>query len=103
MFNGKILKRWRVKREISMARLAELVGCNANDISRYENHGRFPRPGRIKKLAEVLGIKATELLSSDDAVRDRLDMVLNELTESEVAKVLAGALELLEKRNRREI
>ena len=98
MFNGKILKRWRVKREISMARLADMVGCSANDISRYENQGRLPRPGRIKRLAEVLGIKETELLSSDDAVRDRLDMVLDELTEADVAKVLAGALELLEKR-----
>lgn len=103
MFNGKILKRYRVKREISMARLAQLVGCSVNDISRYENQGRLPRPGRIKKIAEVLGINESELLSSDCVVRDRLDMVLCELTEAETAKVLAGALELLEKRTRCDI
>lgn len=101
MFNGKILKRWRVKREMSMARLAELAGCSANDISRYENQGRLPRTTRIKKLAEVLGIKESDLLNSNDTIRSRLEMILNELTEAEIAKVLAEALELLEKRAKR--
>ncbi|HPS53468.1 MAG TPA: helix-turn-helix transcriptional regulator [Phycisphaerae bacterium] len=100
MFNGKILRRWRVKREISMAKLAELVGCSANDISRYENQGRLPRPARVKKLADVLGIRENELTNSGDVVRDRLEIVLNEMTEVELAKLLADALELLEKRDK---
>lgn len=97
MFDGLFLKRLRLKKGYSMAKLAKDAGCSINDISRYENQGRVPRPGRIKKLAATLGVSEIELANSADPVRRRLDSLLDELSEAQKAKALAFVLELLEK------
>lgn len=60
----KNLKYYRLKNNMSMKELASLVGVSSMAISYYESGERRPGIDTIKALADVLGVKVTDFLSS---------------------------------------
>ena len=62
----KNLKYYRLKNNMSRKELASLAGISPMSVSYYENGERRPGMDTIKKLAEVLGVKVTDFLSSRD-------------------------------------
>ena len=52
---GEKLKAARLAAGLTQAQLAEKVGCQQRDISRWENGLREPVASTLKKLAEAIG------------------------------------------------
>lgn len=67
--DGAKLKRWRLRRLMSVRDLAERSGVNHSAISQIERGLRQPHPRTIGKLAEALEVDPGELLKGegDDA------------------------------------
>ena len=63
---GKNLKYYRLKNNLSMKELADLVHLSAMSISYYEKEERRPDMKTIKALADVLNIKVTDFLARRD-------------------------------------
>lgn len=52
---GSEIKRERIAQRYSQRQLAEIVGCNQQDIYRYEKDLATPIGERLKKIADALG------------------------------------------------
>ena len=90
---GKRLRHLREEKKrtdprFSLRQFAEMAGISATFLSKVET-GDFdpPRPEKIKKMAELLGVDADELL----ALAGRVDPELNEIIR-EQPKVMADFL-----------
>ena len=57
------IKRLREKKELSMEELGLSVGVSWQTIQQWENGKTAPKRTRIDKVAEVLGVSSTELVS----------------------------------------
>lgn len=64
---GKNLKYYRLKNNMSMKELADLVQISPMAISHYEKEERKPDMQTIKALAEVLHIRVTDFLANRDS------------------------------------
>lgn len=64
---GKNLKYYRLKNNMSMKELADLVHISPMAISYYEKEERKPDMQTIKELAKALHIKVTDFLANRDA------------------------------------
>ena len=70
---GEQIRRYRREQDLTQAELADRVGINKQNISRYESGRVEPRKTTLRKLAEVFGISIDELMgtiapANDDAV-----------------------------------
>lgn len=59
---GSNLKKYREQKKIKQSELAEKIGVNQKDISRWERGERVPGAENIKKIAETLNVSADKLL-----------------------------------------
>jgi transcriptional regulator with XRE-family HTH domain len=59
--NVELLKELRIDRGLSQRRLSELAGVSNTTVWHIEN-GAAARPDTLKKLADVLGVRASELV-----------------------------------------
>lgn len=59
---GEKLKAARLAAGLTQGQLAEKVGCQQRDVSRWENGSREPRATTLKKLAQALGCSMDELV-----------------------------------------
>jgi len=57
---GPFLRRMRLRRGISQARLAELLGCDRTYIWRLEHHDRHPSKFFLQSLTTVLNFSVDE-------------------------------------------
>lgn len=64
---GKNLKYYRLKNNMSMKELADLVHVSPMSISNYEKEERRPDMQTIKALAKVLNVRVTDFLANRDA------------------------------------
>ena len=62
--NGKLIKKLREQRALSLTDLAQIAGLNRVTINRIENGKQKPMPRTIRKLAEALQVKVEELILS---------------------------------------
>ena len=60
------LKIERIRKRLTQAELAELVGVNTFMIGRYETGDAKPRIDTLKKIAEVLDTTMETLMDDDD-------------------------------------
>lgn len=63
---GLKLKLARVKRNLTQAELANMVGITGQTISYYEREQREPRLGTIVSIAQALDADITELFFKED-------------------------------------
>ncbi|MBE5943879.1 MAG: helix-turn-helix transcriptional regulator [Lachnospiraceae bacterium] len=79
---GKIIKNARLKKEYTQEELATLVGVKKSAVAKWEN-GRVSEIKRsnLKKLAEALDLKPTELLGSNESQHDMSDINFHLLCE----------------------
>ncbi len=61
MFNKDFMRKLREQKKLSMAQLAELVGCSAAHISHLENGQKEPTGRMLFFLAKSLGCTMDEL------------------------------------------
>ena len=61
MFNKDLMRKMRENKELSMAQLAEMVGCSAAFISRLENGQKEPTGRILFFLSKALGCTMDEL------------------------------------------
>lgn len=82
------LKNERLKRSISQKEMAEMIGVAKSTYSLYESGKREPGILTIKKIADVLGVSADDLLGIDSP-EPFLSMVGYTPTELEEIKSFA--------------
>lgn len=100
MFNRKALRRNRIENDMTQGELGRLVGCLGNDISRYERGDKVPREGRIRKLAKAMNIPESSLYTNppvqSDAIRAKIETILDQMSEADKAEVLSIMLRMIE-------
>lgn len=62
------LKEWRLKSDLSVAKLGEMVGASGPTISRIENWTVKLSADMAEKIGRVLGVDPARLLFEDDAL-----------------------------------
>jgi transcriptional regulator with XRE-family HTH domain len=65
---GKHFRALRKARHISLARLAQELGCSINYIRWYERGARALRADDLVRAAKVLGVDASEFLSIEEGM-----------------------------------
>ena len=58
------MKRRRLEKGMTLRDLGQETGISAGSLSRMERGVSIPRPGTIAKVADALGVTASELLDS---------------------------------------
>ena len=56
------IKRLRAETGYSQAELAQLIGVDRSAVAQWENRLSEPKMGNVRKLAQVFGVKVSELL-----------------------------------------
>ncbi len=75
----KNLKHYRLMKAYSKKQLAEIVGITPMAISHYEKGERMPDMEMVKRIADALNVKVSDLLSSG---KNDLDIVHNEFRKN---------------------
>lgn len=65
---GRNIKRFIKQREITAARLAEIVGVSTATISDWSNAKTYPRIDKIEAMAEYFGISKSDLVEDPENV-----------------------------------
>lgn len=65
---GRNIKRLIKQREITAARLAEIVGVSTATISDWSNGKTYPRIDKIEAMAEYFGVSKSDLVEDPDKV-----------------------------------
>jgi transcriptional regulator with XRE-family HTH domain len=85
---GEKIREYRRRKDFTQAELAEQVGINKQNISRYESGKSEPRKSTLQKLADALEVSTDELLGLREASADnqvpqdpRLLNLLNEVDQ----------------------
>lgn len=61
--DGSLLRQGRLKRKLSQVQAAERLGVTAAAVSQYESGQWMPSMGILKRLCELYGLSADQLLS----------------------------------------
>lgn len=64
--NTEALKHLRITQGHTQRSLADRVGVSEIAIGYYEQGRMQPRPGRLKKLADVLGVEVAEIITDSE-------------------------------------
>jgi transcriptional regulator with XRE-family HTH domain len=59
---GKNLRRARLDRKMTQEEVAERSGVHATEVSRIESGKRDPQVSTVHRLAEAVGLSASDLL-----------------------------------------
>ena len=92
---GKIIAEERMKKGYSQEDLAELIGCQPNSISRWENGETTMKIDSLQKIAIVLGVSADEILGLS-IQRDNENNLFEYLSEEEMI-IIKKSIEILYK------
>lgn len=65
---GRNIKRLIKQREITAARLAEIVGVSTATISDWSNGKTYPRIDKIEAMADYFGVSKSDLVEDPDKV-----------------------------------
>lgn len=65
---GNIIKIYRKKLNLTQEELAKKSGLSRNAIYNYENEKRSPDIKTVKRIAEALGVKFSELIGGDSYI-----------------------------------
>ena len=63
---GDMIRFYRMSRNLSQARLAEMIGVSTSTIGMYETGRREPNMDTIEALADAFNIKKRDLFPDDD-------------------------------------
>lgn len=80
---GKRIKELRKEKNISQEKLAEIIGIEANNLSRIENGKNYPSADTIVKIAEALNVDVNKLYyfghhKSYDTIKQEIISSLND-------------------------
>ncbi|MFF2548367.1 helix-turn-helix transcriptional regulator [Kitasatospora sp. NPDC058063] len=56
------LRELRMQHGMTQSQIAELLNCSRSTVSTWETTGRPPRPFRLRKLADLLGVSVREIV-----------------------------------------
>ncbi len=100
---GEKIKKLRLERNISQAKLGEIIGVHEKHISRYERGISHPSAEILKKMAGFFEVSIDFLLKDDSSIHDNLNNSNNLLEYFEEANrlgeedkhVIKGVLEAI--------
>jgi len=93
---GENIRRFRKEKNLTQKALGELVGVAQNTVTQWENSTNSPKMPQIDKLAEILGIKATDLLPGDFSAKTEDRQALTETFRYAGDALLQRALDELD-------
>lgn len=77
----------RTERGWTIERLAELLGVSRQAVWYWETGQRLPRPGALKKVAEVFGVMERDLLAEPDMPRSGVAATVAELRKQLASRI----------------
>ena len=83
---GALIRRLRMSRSMTQARLAQAVGVSPKAVSKWETGKGFPDVKLLEPLAQALGISLVELIRGEKDPRDSL-------TAAEAEAVVSQAMD----------
>ncbi len=94
---GELLKRIRVSRKLTQARLAELVNVEPKHISCIENGLSFPSAELLSRFSKVFNMQTYELFlfeskPSISNLKARLKEIIENAKDDEIEKICLYAL-----------
>ncbi|MBR1638891.1 MAG: helix-turn-helix transcriptional regulator [Treponema sp.] len=95
------LKFYRKRCGLSQEALSEKLNKGVNYINRIESHASFPTIQVIEEIAEILGIKASQLFEDDvvpqNIISSDRDKFVQDITEKLYEKLTADMKSILER------
>lgn len=95
------LKFYRKRCGLSQEALSEKLNKGVNYINRIESHASFPTIQVIEEIAEILGIKASQLFEDDVVPQNIISSVrekfVQDITEKLYEKLTADMKSILER------
>ena len=73
---AEMLRRARIKKEISQQQLANMVHVDRSTLSGWETGRRLPDAAMIAQLAHALGVDVAELFSAAEKPADTLNVIM---------------------------
>ena len=91
---GELIRFYRQSRNLSQARLAEMIGCATSTIGMYETGNREPNVDVIEALADAFNIRMRDLIPDDEetVTENGLDAVENPNTETPAFRIISSGL-----------
>jgi len=90
------IRKYRLARGLSQAKLAERVDTSAHYISMLETRTKFPSPEMVERIAEALGIDSLDLFRQDvdpnDTVKRLRKAVLEDVGDA-VGRFIEGQIQ----------
>ena len=96
---GQFIALTRKERNMTQAELAAQIGVTDKAVSRWERGVGFPDINTLEPLAKALGVTVPELMRSE---KDDMDKKSNELSETEITEMMAGAVEMAKENQRQD-
>ena len=62
------LRRYLEIKGLTQLELAEYMGCSSSTVSDWCNGKKYPRVDKMQRIADMLGIRMSELTSSTDEI-----------------------------------
>ena len=63
------IKKYRKAKGLTQQQLADLIGCEKNNVQRWEN-GVYPKPENIKSLANALDVHQSQLFLNEISLKN---------------------------------
>jgi transcriptional regulator with XRE-family HTH domain len=93
---GKNLKKYRIFKGISQAKLAEILDISPNFISDLESGKRWVSSDTLVNLAEAMGVEVYEFLKPPQEPKDELSEFIQSYTEKASATASEAVLRSLD-------
>ncbi len=100
---GNFIYELRTEKGLSQSELGKLLGVSNKAVSKWETGAAVPRPEKLTKLAEILGVTVAELLcakraekeNGDGEVSFAIDLLVREYRRAKTGLAVGIALFLL--------
>ena len=97
---GEIIRLLRIKRGLSQARLAELMGLRRSAIGNYERGFREPDLDTVDAFADFFDVSVDDLLGREDAEPDKNEPKPPKTTE---ARIISAGVDKMSPEERKRI
>ncbi|MFD4535585.1 helix-turn-helix domain-containing protein [Kitasatospora sp. NPDC058397] len=82
------LRELRARLGMTQEQVARILDCSRSAVSTWETTGRLPRPGRLRRLAELMDVPVRELLIASNSSTLRQMRTAAGLRQMDVAALL---------------
>jgi transcriptional regulator with XRE-family HTH domain len=92
---GRNIKLYRFHHELSQAELAEKADVSVNFISDLERGTKWPRADTVARIAQALGVPASDLFKEEEATPDKAKDIMTQFS-NDMSRTVIKALDTVQ-------